>query len=250
MSESPPPKASPASGPSLKARKAIGEKVEKIADEAALKIIEARQPASVDLVDGNKGAKVGLGEEAGDEKENPEALKALMDAKEKIDRELVKLPESATDLWEQFWERLFNRLMEGRFNLFQITRDHPNKIIKFLGAGFPGMAAEKILPYLKKWLDKKAGHTPAEGDAVDPSAANTAPAVSAGNNTVDPKLSKQLNEAERAYAAGKTSGVGNGKGPSKKFTPSSDAAAGGSAAKPPGVPLEPVPGPEPEKPKL
>ena len=235
MSESPPSsKASPASGPSLKAHAPadVVKNIEKTAD-AALQIIEPTKPAaSLEVVggDGDKEAKVGLGEAAGDEKDNQEALKALMDAKDKIDRELVKLPDSASDLWEQFWEKLFNRLMEGRFNLFQITRDHQNKIIKFLGGGLPGMLAEKIEPSLKKWLEKKAGHTPAEGDAVDPSAADTVgapPTVSAASTTVDPKLTKQLHKAAQTYAEGKQSGGGNNR-PSETFTPGY---ANGSGAK-------------------
>ena len=254
MSESPPSsKASPASGPSLKAHAPadVVKNIEKTAD-AALQIIEPTKPAaSLEVVggDGDKEAKVGLGEAAGDEKDNQEALKALMDAKDKIDRELVKLPDSASDLWEQFWEKLFNRLMEGRFNLFQITRDHQNKIIKFLGGGFPGMLAEKIAPYVKKLSEKKSGHTPAEGDAekTDPNANHGVPSVNAAN-TVDPKLAEQLHEAAHTYAEGKQSGGGNNR-PSETFTPGyangSGAKASDSAAKSPDVPAAK---PEPDKP--
>ena len=259
MSEPPPsPKTSLAPGPSLKAHAAVDEKIEKIADEPTLKIIEAtKPPASLEVVGGDdddKGAKVGLGEKAGDETDNPEALKAVMDAKEKIDRDLVKLTESATDPWEQFWERLFNRLMEGRFNLFQITRDHQNKIIKFLGGGFPGMLAEKIAPYVKKLSEKKSGHTPAEGDAekTDPNANHGVPSVNAAN-TVDPKLAEQLHEAAHTYAEGKQSGGVGNNNPSGTFTPgytNGSAASQSTGVPPPKQPESKEPATSPTTPKI
>ena len=122
----------------------------------------------------------------------------------------------------------------------------PNKIIKFLGAGFPGMLAEKIEPYLKKWLDKKAGHTPAEGDAEKTDANPAVPSVNAAN-TVDRKLAEQLRNAEGEYAKGKKSGVDSKSSSEKSFTPLSDAKAGaGTAEKPTDVPAKAKP--EPDKP--